>query len=123
MDVARGGEHFLSAGTYADVFSEIFPTHDAGAIDEEFRRAGDVVSIRTCRGVQQVVTADDLEIGIREERKCVAGLAAQVRGDLGRVNADGDGTNSESLEILKLFLDASQLEEAERSPVASVENQ
>ena len=122
-DIARDGKHFLSAWSHADVFCEIRPTHDTGTIDEEFGRTGDIVAIRSRGGMQKIVTADYVKVGIREKREVVPGLAAQVRGNLGRVDADGDGANAKRLEFLKLLLDASQLEETEGSPVASIEDQ
>ena len=97
----------MRAGTYPDVFGEILPAHDTGTIDEEFRGTGDVVAIRSCGDMHQIVAADDVEIGIGEKRESEAGLAAQVRGDVGRVNAEGDGTNAEGLEFVELLLDAS----------------
>ena len=106
-DIARDGKHFLRARSHADVFCEIRPTHDTGTIDEEFGRTGDIVAIRSRGGMQKIVTADYVKVGIREKREGVPGLAAQVRGNLGRVDADGDGANAERLEILELLLDAS----------------
>lgn len=113
----------MGAGAHADVFGEILPAHDAGAVDEEFGWTGDVVAVGSGCDVHQIVAADNVQIGIREKGEAVASLAAQGRGDLRRVNADGDGTNAERLEFLKLLLDASQLEETEGSPVATIENQ
>jgi hypothetical protein len=58
LDVAGGSEHLFGAGTYADVFGEILPAHDAGAVDEELRWTGDVLAIGSCCDMQQIVTAD-----------------------------------------------------------------
>ena len=107
LDVADGSEHLFRPGAYADVFGEILPAHNAGAIDQKLCWAGDVVAIGSPRDMQQIVTADYVQFGIRQKREGVARLSTQVRGHLRRVNTDGDWANSKRLEFLKLLLDAS----------------
>jgi hypothetical protein len=58
LDGAGGSEHFFGARAYADVFGEILPAHDAGAVDEELCRTGDVVAIGSPCDMQEIVTAD-----------------------------------------------------------------
>lgn len=107
MDVARGGEHLLGARAYADVLGEILPTNNAGAVEKELRGTGNVVAVGTRGGMKQIVTADHVEIGIGQKREAEAGFAAQARGDIRRINADGDWANTECLEFVEPFLDAS----------------
>ena len=60
LDGAGSSEHLFGAGAYADVFREILPAHDAGAVDEELCWTGDVVAIGPPCDMQQIVTADYL---------------------------------------------------------------
>ena len=57
-DVADGSEHLFRAGAYADIFGEILPAHNAGAIDQKLCWAGDVVAIGSPCDMQQIVTVD-----------------------------------------------------------------
>jgi hypothetical protein len=104
LDVVGGREHLFGAGAYADVFGEILPAHGTGTVDKELCGTGDVVSIGTRRGVQQTVSPDHIQIGIRQEREGEVRFAAQVCGHLRSVHADGDRANTERLEFLKLLL-------------------
>ena len=72
--------------------------------------------------VQQVVAADCFGLGIAEECERVALFFTQIFGDFGGVYADGYGAHALRCELWKTLLNASQLEVAERSPVAAVEN-
>jgi hypothetical protein len=60
LDIAGGGEHFFGARANADIFGEILPAHDAGAVDQELCRTGDVVALGSPGDMQQVVAADYL---------------------------------------------------------------
>lgn len=64
LDVAGYSEHLLGTRAYADVFGEILPAHGAGTVDQELCGTSDVVAIGSRRGVQQVITTDDVQIGI-----------------------------------------------------------
>lgn len=64
LDVAGCSEHLLGTGAYADVFGEILPAHGAGTVDQELCGTKDVVAIGSRCGVQQVITTDDVQIGI-----------------------------------------------------------
>jgi len=58
LDVADGSEHLFRARAYADIFGEILPAHNAGAIDQKLRWAGDVVAIGSPCDMQQIETVD-----------------------------------------------------------------
>ena len=87
---AGGLQHRVGAGADAEVSGEIDPTDCAGGIDEEFGGAGDVVAVDTGAFVQHVVTADGFGVWIGEERIRVAGLAAEIEGRSGGIDADGN---------------------------------
>ena len=58
LDVADGSEHLFRAGAYTDIFGEILPANNAGAIDQKLRWAGDVVAIGSPCDMHQIVTVD-----------------------------------------------------------------
>ena len=87
-------QHFVGAGANAEVAGEIDPANGAGGVDEKFSGAGDVAATDAGAFVQDIVAPDDFGIGVGEERIRIPGLATQVRGFSGRVNADGDRLDS-----------------------------
>ena len=122
-DCLGHGQHLVGFGANANVLSEVLPTHGAGGIHQELCRPGDIASVRAAAHVQQVIAANHLGLGIGEKWEGISGLAAQVAGNLRRVNADGDGPDAGVVELTKILLYASQLEVTVRSPVAAVEDQ
>ena len=99
-----GLEHFVRAGADAEVAGEIDPADGAGGIEEELAGAGDIVSVDAGAFVQEIVAADYLSIGIGEKSVSVAGLAAEILGFAGRIDADGDGSDAELFKIGEAFL-------------------
>ena len=79
--------------------------------------------IGTSGRVQQLVTSDDLSLGIGKKREGVALLASELLGNIRRVNADGNWGDTVRLKLRKALLDTSQLEVAVRSPISAIENQ
>ena len=116
------GEHVVGPRAYANVFREVFPAHDSRTIDQKLSGPGYVTLVGTAAGMQQVVSANDFRVRIRKKRECVASLLAQVLRNFRRIHADGYGPDALCLEVLKTFLNSSQLEVAERSPISSIEN-
>jgi hypothetical protein len=116
-------QHFVSAGADADVFGEVDPPDGTIGIEQKFSGPRNVVAVGTASGVEQVVIADHLGIGIGEDWERESAFAGEVARDFRRVDADRYGNDAGGLEFWKLLLDASQLEGAEGSPVAAVENQ
>ena len=122
-DGVRRGQQLVRPRPYSDVFCEICPTHDSRAIDQEFRRAGDICSIRTSAWMQKFVTPNYLSLWVRKKWKRVASFAAEIFRDFGSIDTDGDGQDALRFEFRQRLFDTSQLEVAVRSPVAAVENQ
>jgi hypothetical protein len=54
--------------------------------------------------VDEVIAADDLGVGIREDGERVAGLAGQVGRGGGRVDADGDRADAQPFELGETLL-------------------
>jgi len=73
--------------------------------------------------VNQVIAPGHVQMGIGEKRKGIASFLNQFVGLFRRVNADCNRTYTRGLELRELFLYASQLEVAERSPVAAIKDQ
>jgi hypothetical protein len=110
LDLVEGfgdGEHFIGAGTDANVLSEIAPADCAGGIDQEFGGSGDVGAVGTAARVQQMVLADHLSIGVAQDGECVSGFACQIARDIGRVDANGHRADTGGLKFGKIFFDAS----------------
>jgi hypothetical protein len=57
--------------------------------------------------MEQIITTNDLCLGIGEKWKCVTGFAAQLAGDFRRVNTDGDRANARIVEFPEVLLYAS----------------
>jgi len=57
--------------------------------------------------MEKIVAANDFGVGIGEKGEGVVLRLAKVRGDFGRVDADGDGPNTLRGELGKIVLDAS----------------
>lgn len=117
------GQHLVGACTHANVLSEVDPAYYPCCIYQKLGWPGDILSIWSSTHMQQVVTAYHLGVGIGEEREAVAGLFAQLARHFRRIHADGHGTDTCRFEFNQLFLNASQLEVAEWSPVTAIENQ
>ena len=113
----------LGTGADADIFGEVFPADGAGAVEEELGGTGDVGGFRAGSFMQEIVAANDFRVWIGEKRKGVALLGAEMFGNGGRVHTDSHGADALGGELGELVLDASQLEVAEGSPVAAVEDE
>lgn len=84
----------FGAGPDAEIAGEIDPTDGAGRVDEELRRASDVVTVDASAFVEEIVAADYLRVGIGEKCVSVTGLAAEVLGFGGRIDANRHGPNA-----------------------------
>jgi len=100
-------QHGFSFGPHADVLREVDPAHRAGGIDQKLSRTGNVGPIRSPGHMEQIITTNDLCLGIGEKWKCVTGFAAQLAGDFRRVNTDGDRANARIVEFPEILLYAS----------------
>jgi hypothetical protein len=73
--------------------------------------------------VQHIVAADYFGLGIGKKCEGKTGFVAEIFRNVRRIHADRNGYDAFCLELGKPLLNASQLEDTERSPVAAVENQ
>jgi hypothetical protein len=73
--------------------------------------------------MNQVVATNRIEIRIGKKRERIARLLTEGAGFFRTVNADGNGTNADGIELIQISLNAPQLGVARRSPIAAVENQ
>ena len=90
----RGLEHLVGAGAYPEVIREIDPADCSRGVDEEFRGSRYIVAVDAGSFVQEIVAADYVCVGIREERVGIAAFAAEVPGFGGRIDANGNGLDS-----------------------------
>jgi len=117
------GQHLIAAGSHANVLGEVNPTHHSRRVHQELCGPGDVMPVRPAAHVQQIVTAYHLRVWIGKKSEGIACLPAQVARDLGRVHADRHRPDACRLKFGQVFLNPSQLEVAERSPIPAIENQ
>jgi hypothetical protein len=81
------------------------------------------VFARTATDVQEVVAADHISIGIRQDRKREAAALLEALRNVRRIDADRDRPDTLCSEFIDVLLNTSQLEVAERSPIATIEDQ
>jgi len=98
-------DDLVGAGADTEVAGEIDPADSTGGIDKELGRAGDIVAVDAGAFVKEIVTADHFGIGVGEKGVGVAGLAAEILGFAGRINANGHGPDAELFQIRETFLD------------------
>jgi len=98
-------EHLFRPGADAEVAGEVAPADGAGAVDEEFGGAGDVVSVLARAFVQDAVARDRFRVRIGEQREGVAGFLTQIARLLGRVDADCDRLDAGSAEVGEMLFD------------------
>ena len=73
---SRGCQHLIRPSPDADIFSEVFPAHGTGTIQQELCRAGNIVPLGTSTMMQQREAADNFRLRIAEKRKREACLVA-----------------------------------------------
>ena len=73
--------------------------------------------------MNQIVTANGLEFGIREKGVSVVRGPAKIGRNVRRIHADSNWPHAGVLKFAELFFDSSQLEVTERSPVSAIEDQ
>jgi hypothetical protein len=99
-----GFQDLVGAGADAEVAGEIDPTDGPGGIDEELGGTGDIVPVNAGAFVKEIVAADYFGVRVGEERVGVAGLAAEILGLAGGIDADGHGLDAELLKIGETLL-------------------
>ena len=113
----------LGAGADANILGEIHPAYISGCVDQKFGGARDIGAVDAGVGMDEVPAADNVIVGVRENRESIASGLAQMLGLLRSVYTNGDDANLARVEIGKVFFETPQLGVAERSPVATVEDQ
>jgi hypothetical protein len=80
----------LRPSTNAEIIHQINPVNYARRIHQEFCRTGNVVSLHSCSGVQEIVSANDGGVGVGKNGIRVSLPFAQIPGDLRPVDTPGD---------------------------------
>jgi hypothetical protein len=102
---ARRFQHLLRPRADAEIAGDVAPAHDAIAVDEEFGRPCDVVSICALSFVKEVVSPDGLGLRIREERKGVAGFLHKIARLFRRVDTDRNRLDAGGAELGEMLFD------------------
>ena len=84
----------VGTGADAKVIGEVDPANCAGGVDQELRRARNVVAFDACALVEEIVAADYFGSGVREKRVRITGFAAEILRFRWRVDANGDGIDA-----------------------------
>lgn len=103
VELVEDREGGLGTGADLVVLGQVHPADGAGGIDEELPGPGD--HLLGGDGVDEVVAADSLRLGVAQEGVGQAQLANVAAGDLRRVDADGDRTDAASRELGEVLLE------------------
>ena len=123
MNLFSDSQHFISFGAYADIFRKVYPANCPSGIDQKLRRSRYVCTIHAAAWMQEIVAANGISFRVGEKRKGISRLGAKFGGLFRRIHADGHGTDACVVKLFQVFLNASQLEVTEWSPVSAIENQ
>jgi hypothetical protein len=116
-------DNIFRPSTNAEIIRQINPANYARRIHQEFCGPGNVVSLHSCSGVQEIVSPNDVGVGVGKEGIRVSFPFAQIPGDPRLVDADCYRANTQFFDLRQVILDTPQLGVAEGSPVAAIENQ
>jgi hypothetical protein len=91
--------------SYAKIFGQIPPAHDARRVHQKFRGPSDVLPVHTGALVQQVVAANHFRFWVRQKRVRVSGFLAQRLGFFGRVHTNCYRPHSPPFQLMQTLLD------------------
>ena len=100
-----GFENLFGTGADPVVLGEVDPANGAVGGDEEFGGASDVGAVDALSGVDEVVATDDFDFRIGEEGEGESGFVRKVTRDIGRIDADGDRSDSGGVNLGELLFD------------------
>ena len=106
-----------------DVFGQIDPANSAAGIDVKFRRARDVITLRSGATMKNIVALNNRGIRVGQKRKCVSHLPGVSLRGLDRIDADGRNLHPARFEIPQPALKTPQLGVTEWSPIPTIKNQ
>jgi hypothetical protein len=98
-------EQLVRPRAHAKIAGEVAPAHDAGVVEEEFGRPGDVASVYARSLVEEVIPANGLEIWIRKQREGVPGFPAEIARLFGSVDADRHRLDARVAELCEMLFD------------------
>jgi hypothetical protein len=101
----NGGEGVVGVGADDEIAGQIHPANFSRGVDEKFGGARYVGAVAAAVRVEEIPAADDVEVGIRENRKRVALGLAQGFGFGWRIDTDGDDSNLTSVELRQSLLE------------------
>jgi hypothetical protein len=119
----RGSNHLIGSRPHAHIFGKVLPADDTGTIDQELRGPRNVVAFGTTARVQQIIAADNIGLRIGKKSEGKSRLAPQVTRNIGGIYAYGHRYDALRLKLAQPFLNSSQLEDAEGSPVSAIKDQ
>ena len=73
-NLIEGIKDLLGSRTHGDVLGEVDPANDTVGVDQKLGRSRNVRAFRPRPAMQHVVTANDLRLGVRQQRELVTTL-------------------------------------------------
>jgi len=116
-------QHLVGSRSYPDVISEVYPSYRSGWIKKKLGGPRDVLLLRTAGNVQQIVAANPLGVWIGEDREREPSPLNEIARNFRRIDADRNRLDAQRRKLTHMFLDTSQLEVAEWSPIAPVKDE
>ena len=115
-------EDLVASDAHGSTVGQADPFHPAIRLNQELRGPRDICAFRTAADVQKIIRADNLLAGVGKQGEGHAGLLCQPAAGFSRIHADRHDVNVAPMELTQLGLEAPQLGDAVRSPVAPIEN-
>jgi len=101
------GKHLFCLGSYTNIFREVDPADGSRRINQEFCRPRNICLLGAALDVEQVITPDDLGLGIGKEDKAIALLTTEPGRFLRAIDADGHRAHAGIVEFFQILLNAS----------------
>jgi len=123
LNLIEGTEDLLGPRTNRDVVGEINPANHSAGTNQKLGGPRNVCTIRSRRGMQHIVTANDFCFGIGKQRECIAAFLRLPTVNVGWIDANTNDADAARIKLGKPLLKTPQLGVAKRSPKTAIENQ
>src|SRR2546426_3063869 len=119
---AHGAKDVVRVGPDLKIARDRKPAHDAIAIQHDRRRARNVLAVRSGARVHEAIAPGHREVTVSEEAIAEMQPLGDLLTPLVGIGRDGDDLDASLLGLGQVSSKALELRHAERSPVATVED-
>src|SRR5688500_18117618 len=102
-------EHLLGTCAGGRAVGQVHPTDDAAGINQEFGRPGDVSPVRSCAGMQKIITPCYLGVRVGKQGVSKSKFLGVLTQHLDGIRADADDPDAAGIEFGKPSLKTPQL--------------